>query len=394
MRARPKRRSLAVAVPFPVWPPMGGGQVRLYELYRRLAEQVDVELVCLEPGGQSSSAEVAPGLRQTAVGASARHRAREAALREKLGGAPITDVVMPALISDTPDYARAFRRAAVRAAAQVASHPYAAPVLAPYAPYLPLVYEAQDVEVELKRDVLHGTLLARDALALVERVESWCARRAARVMVCSASDGERLSARYGTPPTAIALVPNGVDDERVPFTPPEQRAGSRECLFIGSNHPPNAAAARRIGDLARRMPDVRFTIAGGVRDAVRETAFPHNVDLLGPVPEPLKLDLLARAAVALNPIEYGSGTSLKLVEYCAAGLPVVTTPEGLRGLPELAPGCVVAEMDAFQNAVDLLLFRDPAERADVRAARRAVEQRYSWRVIAQLALEALRPLWS
>ena len=87
-----RRRFLAIAVPFPVWPPMGGGQVRLHELYRRLATWVDVELVCLDPGGHSSEREVEPGYRQVVVGASPRHREQEAAIREGLGGMPCTDV--------------------------------------------------------------------------------------------------------------------------------------------------------------------------------------------------------------------------------------------------------------------------------------------------------------
>jgi len=389
-----RRRFLAIAVPFPVWPPMGGGQVRLHELYRRLATWVDVELVCLDPGGHSSEREVEPGYRQVVVGASPRHREQEAAIREGLGGMPCTDVAMPALIGATPEYARAFRRAATRASAQVASHPYAAPVLAPYLPYLPLVYEAQDVEVELKRDVFRGTPRADEALALVEAVESFCARRAAKVMVCSAEDGERLSERYGTRPEAVALVPNGVDDERIPFVPPERRAGARDCLFIGSNHPPNVAAVRRLAELARRMPDVRFVVAGNVKDGLERGPQPDNLHLLGPVPEPRKLELLASAAVALNPLEYGSGTSLKVLEYCASGLPVLSTPEGLRGLSELAATCVCAPLDAFEPTLRELLSRPPAERAGVEEARRLVEGRYSWGVVAKRARIALQEVWA
>ncbi len=38
------------------------------------------------------------------------------------------------------------------------------------------------------------------------------------------------------------------------------------------------------------------------------------------------------ASVAVNPMVSGSGTNLKIVEYLAAGVPVVSTPFGMRGL--------------------------------------------------------------
>jgi len=368
---------------------MGGGQVRLYELYRRLARWHPVELVCLEPGGHSSRSEVEPHLRQTIIGASPEHRAREAALREELGGVPITDVAMPALLHLTPDYARAFRRAAAAADAQIASHPYAAPVMAAHAPYLPLVYEAHNVEVELKS----GTLRSPAALHLVESVERWCATAARMVLACSERDRDRLARRYGLPADRIALVPNGVDDERVPFTSPSSRAHSRECLFIGSHHPPNVAAVTRIAALARAMPGVRFIVAGNVKNGVT-TDLPANVSLLGPVTEERKSTLLSTAAVALNPLDHGSGTSLKVLEYCAAGLPVLSTPQGMRGLDDLAPCCELAEPDAFEAALAALLARPPAERADVHRARAVVESRYAWNRIAASARDTLATLWA
>ena len=390
----PRRRSIAVAVPFPVWPPMGGGQVRLHELCRRLARWMDVELVCLEPGGGSSRREVEPGYRQTVVGASAEHRAREAALRDEFGGVPITDVAMPLLLDLTPGYARAFRRAAAGADLQVASHPYAAPVMAALSPYLPLVYEAQDVEVELKADVLGRSRRAAGALCLVEAVERWCARTARLVLACSRQDGERLARRYEVPADRIEVVPNGVDDQRIRFTPPRARGGGRECLFIGSHHPPNVAAVKRIVQLARRMPDVRFLVAGGVREGLeRGDAVPDNVELLGPVSAERKAALLATAAVALNPLEHGSGTSLKVLEYCAAGVPVLSTPHGLRGLEDLEPVCAVAAPGSLEDALAELLARPPAERTDVRRARSIIEARYSWDHIATSARDALASLW-
>jgi glycosyltransferase involved in cell wall biosynthesis len=61
--------------------------------------------------------------------------------------------------------------------------------------------------------------------------------------------------------------------------------------------------------------------------------------------------LLAAADVAVNPVESGSGSNVKLAEYLAAGVPVVTTPVGLRGYEGFAHLVTVAELDDFVDAV-------------------------------------------
>jgi glycosyltransferase involved in cell wall biosynthesis len=61
--------------------------------------------------------------------------------------------------------------------------------------------------------------------------------------------------------------------------------------------------------------------------------------------------LLAAADVAVNPIGSGSGSNVKLAEYLAAGLPVVTTPVGLRGYEAFAHLVTVAGLDGFVGAV-------------------------------------------
>jgi len=51
--------------------------------------------------------------------------------------------------------------------------------------------------------------------------------------------------------------------------------------------------------------------------------------------------VLSCAQVALNPVQSGSGSNLKMAEYAAAGLPIVSTPFGCRGLELAGVGNVV-----------------------------------------------------
>jgi glycosyltransferase involved in cell wall biosynthesis len=118
-------------------------------------------------------------------------------------------------------------------------------------------------------------------------------------------------------------------------------------LFIGGPAAHNRRAARFLEEelLPALERPARLIIAGRCARPRRT----RRVLALGFVDRLTRL--LAAADVAVNPIESGSGSNLKLAEYVAAGVPVVTTPVGLRGYEALAPLVTVAELDEFATAV-------------------------------------------
>jgi glycosyltransferase involved in cell wall biosynthesis len=397
---RARRPRLAVALPFPVTPPSGGGKTRVFELYRRLAAWADVDLVCLDPGGDTRVSHPAPGLREVVVAASPEHRRREAELCAAVGSIPVTDVALPGLLRHTPELAQAFGVAAAEADLLVASHPYTAPLLAQYQGLIPITYEAHNVELALKRAVLGTDPASQELLKLTEAVEGWCLKAARLTMACSDEDREALRALYGPPPGVIVLVPNGVDPAATPYVgPAERRArqGSRErptCVFLGSWHPPNLEACEAIFALAPERPEVDFLVIGNVDLYYRsqQRAVPENVKLLGFLPVEEKQRVMQAADLALNPMKSGSGTNLKVLDYGASGIPVLSTPLGMRGLDPLRSACALAELPDFAERIRQLLSTPPEQRADVALARQVVERHYAWDVIAAGARAALQAL--
>jgi glycosyltransferase involved in cell wall biosynthesis len=80
--------------------------------------------------------------------------------------------------------------------------------------------------------------------------------------------------------------------------------------------------------VAPALPDLEFRIVG---DAIwAPSSVPPNVHFLGRVDS--TAEHLAAAQVAIAPVRHGSGTRLKLLEYFAAGLPVVCTAKAAEGL--------------------------------------------------------------
>jgi glycosyltransferase involved in cell wall biosynthesis len=84
-------------------------------------------------------------------------------------------------------------------------------------------------------------------------------------------------------------------------------------------------------------------------------------------------------------MEHGSGTNLKMLDFLAAGIPVLTTPIGARGIG-MADGvhAHVAEIVDFEKAIRRQLqATQEATDAMTRCARSLVESEFDWDVIAQ-----------
>ena len=385
-----------MAVTYPIHPLLGGGQVRAYNLYRGLAKQFDVSLVTLGPAGSAEQLlQLAPGVSEHRVPKSPRHAELELAL-EREAGTVVTDIAMANLYGYTPAYLSALTTAVGGACAVVACHPYTFRALREVTS-LPLWYEAQDVEAVLKQHVLGSSQVARRLLVDAERVERDCCRDAHLILACSQEDRDELIGRYGVPTDRVVVVPNGVAlDETMYVSPSARRRHQRRlrmdsgflATFVASWHEPNVAGGRRLLQLATELVDVDFLILGSVGAALAADPLPDNVALTGTVSPGLKQAVLSVADVALNPVTTGSGTNLKMLDYFAAGVPVISTSFGARGLGvRPLEHYVLAETYELAAVVQACRASD-RDQSDtrVRAARTFVESRMSWNAITDKLL--------
>jgi glycosyltransferase involved in cell wall biosynthesis len=395
--ARPSSgRKLVVASTFTIFPPRHGGQVRSYQIYRALAPEFETVIVSACAAEESAGdREIAPGVREVRVPLSAAHQRLEREMHERMG-TPVTDVMMTRLHRLTPALGEAIRRESSGACAAVASHPYLYPLLRETG--LPVWYEAQDFELDLKRKLFDPLPGGDDLVRTVEEVDRACAAAAEIILCVSPEDGLRFVDEFGVPPDRIVPLPNGTDTGRIPFAGRDERAALKTrmglaglplALFMGSGHWPNIEAVRRIFEFAAELPHVAFAIVGSVCYAFDPKLKPDNVLFLGEVDDVTRNLCLHAADMALNPMEHGSGTNIKMLDYFAAGLPVVTTGRGARGL-ELDDGAyaLVREVGDFPAAITEML-EDGLECASRRAhkARTMVEARYDWHAM----VTALKP---
>ncbi|MEX3816362.1 glycosyltransferase family 4 protein [Paraburkholderia sp. BR13439] len=380
---------LGVLNTYPITPVISGGKLRLHGLYKRVAEHFDVQFVNLAPVGMRGTRNLADGFTEELVPKSQEFTEAEYQLERSLG-ASAEDIAAAMHPTSAPEWLDAIDALARRADLIVCSHPYAMPALREVTSK-PFVYEAHNVEADLKADIYGPHRWAVDQVLALERR---AVLDAALVTACSERDRERMGELYGTAGDAakMIVVPNGIDVAATPLRAGAQMERRRAALrvahplalFMGSAHGPNIDAARLIVEAATRLPSVHFVLLGSVCHSVQTWELPSNVGLVGVVSDAEKATWLEISDLGLNPVISGSGTNLKLLEYAAVGLPVVSTEFGARGLGYRAGHeYLCAEANYFADGIEAMLQLTQAERdAMTRNARRRVEAEGDWTAIA------------
>jgi glycosyltransferase involved in cell wall biosynthesis len=225
--------------------------------------------------------------------------------------------------------------------------------------------------------------LADRAFARVTRarqtaMELACWEAAEHVVFCSEDDRARAGELMPAIATRSSVIPNCIDVAAFEPRAAAAYAAPGPVVFIGTTrYPPNFFAVEEIcRTIAPACPGIEFWIVGDPVFAPRRV--PGNVRILGLVPSTAVP--LAAARIAIAPLRHGSGSRLKILEYLAAGVPVVATRKAAEGL-ELRDGCDVRLADSPAETIEALRSLDGDARARATLGtmgRRLVEQRYDW----------------
>jgi glycosyltransferase involved in cell wall biosynthesis len=108
-----------------------------------------------------------------------------------------------------------------------------------------------------------------------------------------------------------------------------------------------------------------------------------NLRVTGKISEEDKRRWLQAVDLGVNPMFAGSGTNIKMFDFMAAGLPVVTTPIGARGILADGENMAVVEPDGLAEAISALVADPERARGMGRIARETVERSYSWERISE-----------
>lgn len=267
----------------------------------------------------------------------------------------------------------------------------------------PVIFSSHNVETERFGDIRQPFFEERvqNRVAALERraVED------ADLIVCTSKHDASVYRQVYNPESPILIVPNGTYQSDLRDHRPES-VGARECrrthriptnatvcVFMGSNYKPNAEAAHTIVDIAERIQNetqpVHFLILGSVGNALSRRNLPANVTVTGYVENNFEAHLDA-ADIALNPMQSGGGTNIKLIDFFARSLPVISTPFGARGI-DAADGkeLIVASINEFPEAIKSLAGASKRRREIGSAARQLASDRYTWEAGSQKLRERI-----
>lgn len=381
----------------PIMPAVGGGRLRLLGLYHALGADIQVRYVGTYdwPGEKYRRHFITPSLEEIDVPLSTAHHEAAADAAAKAGGKTVIDMLFPRQAHLSPEYLQEIFDSVKWAEVVVFSHPWLAPLVSEdLLEGKTVIYDAQNVESDLRAQLLDlSNPFEQDVLNEVVRAEELVGERADIVLACSKEDIEGFHTRFGWPRNQLRLVPNGVFSERIQPASAEQKIEARNQLgaaegafigfFIGSNYAPNIEAAHFIIEqLAAELPDVLFIIGGGVCSQI-PAKLPTNVRSIGFLEEQDKIRWLHASDFAINPMFSGSGTNIKMFDFMSAGLPVVTTQVGARGIANSSTaGLYLAERDGLAEVVRRLLTSREHALSTGQENRRIVEEKFAWEAIS------------
>jgi glycosyltransferase involved in cell wall biosynthesis len=390
-RSEKNKEKIIVLSTYPVFPRKHGGQLRIFNLYKNLTAKYDITIISLtkEPKGYEKRIN---NLKEICIPMSQKHIEKEWEIERDIG-IPITDIVMRQLSYLTPLYQETIDTKAMTANILITAHPYLFHVISKYIGKKQIIYDAHNVEYELKKSMLPNNKKSKKLLDSLFELEQEACLKSDLVFVCSEKDKEIMIDLYNINQEKMVTVPNGVDLSLNPYVSYEQRQINKKQLglenekiivFIGSWHKPNLEAVEEILKFAPSLPDVKFIIMGGQCLAFKDRNPPPNIAFAGVVDENLKRHIYSIADIAINPMVNGSGTNLKIAEYMANGIPVISTSIGSRGYGVInEQHLIISSINDFVNNLKLLLCNQEKLHELSVNSREYVQENFAWNMIAE-----------
>ncbi|MFK0088363.1 glycosyltransferase family 4 protein [Pseudomonas sp. NPDC090755] len=216
------------------------------------------------------------------------------------------------------------------------------------------------------------------------RWENRVLSQAHEVVAVSPTDAEHITHLTGYPAT---LVINGVDCAHYRNIQPAMH--SQRLLFVGNFEYGASLEAIEwaLEDILPQVwqsnPAVRFAVVGhALPDSWKSRWTDPRIEWVGYLPD--LRELQRHSAIFFAPLRYGGGSKIKVLEAMAAGLPVVTTTNGMSGLQAIQGEHYLSSDDSDQLAllINQLLNQPWRMRQLSEAARQFVTEHHDWSIAA------------
>ena len=181
-------------------------------------------------------------------------------------------------------------------------------------------------------------------------IESIMFKLSYQLLLVSKKDAVSVRKIFGTPDTKLLVIPQVIDFSA--YNDPHEILKSPgfdyRVAFIGTLWSlQNQVALKFIQtELATKLPNVAFYIFGAAADKIENNIFymksRSNITFY-----------LEQCDVLISPVDVGSGTKFKMLDYLYANRSIVATPPNFDGLPDISNlrGVNMVELEKFVTVI-------------------------------------------
>jgi glycosyltransferase involved in cell wall biosynthesis len=379
-----------------IWPPDSGAPIRTFNMFKNLSKEYNITYLGTTAYDNFLHYEkqLTSNFKEKIIKIDKPILLFNSSLTKLARKVHTFDIVISAYEYFNKEFRETLSKEAKNANILIATHPWFFPHIRRFKNKT-LVYDSHNCEYLLKKDDFKKTLIGRVLLLLIGYIEKTACKKSDLVIACSEENKESFKKLYKIKDEKIYVLPNSVDAEDIrPATEMERKKAKqalglknrKTILFVGTYYGPNNEALDFIIKDLSRLKDYTFLIAGNINlHFQKEYANKKvkNIRFYGKVSWK-KLKLLYQASdLAINPMFNGSGINIKMLDYMAAGIPIVTTPIGIRGIKEIKNGkhAIVCSAEEFKKAIPGLM-KDEEKKEKFRSKnRQIIEQYYDYKVI-------------
>lgn len=217
---------------------------------------------------------------------------------------------------------------------------------------IPVCLEMHDVESSLKEMLDYCS----DDIKKTNEVSNNACRIANKIICMTPLDNYELINKIGADKKKISIIPNPIDLEKFKYFGPSNKKNN--IIFIGNMfYWPNLNAAeliikKIIPAVHKKNPETFFYFIGKapinlIKKQSKKNIFTGKIENLN--------SILKNTTLALCPVYEGSGMKVKLLNYCAAGLPVITTDVGVSGYEKVKSLIVENNINNYSVIINDLL---------------------------------------
>ncbi len=389
-------KKILVVNDFPIFPVVHGGKVRIFNIYKNISSKFQVTYLCLGDNLKIQDKRISDNFHEISVPKTIFYKII-ILIANMLTHSSVDDFIALFFASSNSQLKKIIKKEIAESDIVIFCHPYMYPAVKPYLQNKSVIYEALNVEYALKKDILPNGPLKNVMLQRLKEQSQDLFQRCNLCFAMSEDDKKTFSRFYDVNLSKICIAPNGVEIDfyndifRTRTYRRDKVIPVPLILFLGSGHPPNVKAAFQIiRNIAPKLPHMYFLIAGSVCWMIRNEKRGKNVGLAYLITDEEKRELFRVADIAINPMMSGSGTNLKMLDYMAAGIPVISTTVGARGINiQNRVHAIICDIEAFPDEISHLIDNlDVSEALSVNGRNLARDQ-YDWKKIADSMITSI-----